>query len=111
MTATSASGTGLGSADRNSKASEHAPKLDLSQLIGFHPVTGGVVVLSGGSATVTFPQSLASTKDKYIVMITSLASYARLNTKTDDGDTKFASFTITGTGTDTVQWAVFKLDV
>lgn len=109
MPAASESGVGPGSADGYNKGSEHMT-LDINKLIGFHGVTGGLAVLSGGAATVTFPKSLSADKDKYIVIVSSLASYARLNAKNNDSDGFFTSFTIAGTGTDTVQWAVFRLD-
>lgn len=109
MPASSVTGVGPGSADGKNKGSEHQT-LATTHLIGTRVITAGRVALSGGAATVKFPVSLERAAADYIVIVnTTTANAARLNAKTDDSSSLFASFTIAGTGTDTVQWAVINI--
>lgn len=108
MAATSVTGVGPGSADGRNKGSEHQT-LSTDKLIGTRVVVAGRATLSSGAATVTFPQSLARAATDYIVIVnTTTANAARLNAK-NDVSSKFNNFTIAGTGTDTVQWAVINI--
>jgi len=108
MPASSVTGVGPGSADGKNKGSDHQT-LSTEKLIGTRVVTAGRVALATGAATVKFPVGLERAAADYIVIVNSTTtSVARLNAKTDTSS-KFTSFTIAGTGTDTVQWAVVNI--
>ena len=107
MAASSVTGVGPGSADGYNKGSEHM-SLAVEKLIGSHVVATGYVTLATGAATVVFPKPLSGSKTGYLVFCQSLASLARPNVLSDNGDGDFYQFTIAGTGTDTVQWMVIK---
>lgn len=109
MGAASVTGVGLGSAEGSNKMNEHV-SLGVSRLIGTRVVAAGVATTSSGAATVTFPQVLPESNTNYIVMCDSVGSATRayVNTMTDSSS-QFASFTIVGSGTQTVHWMVVKI--
>jgi hypothetical protein len=74
-----------------------------------HVVMAGEVALVGGTKTVTLPAPLAGSQTGYVVIVTPrAANLAYVSAKTNNGDGDFASFVITGTGTDVVGWMVVK---
>lgn len=108
MTASSVTGIGPGSADDGlNKGSEHMT-LGVEKLLGPRVMAVSKAVLSGGAATVTFPQPLPGSKTNYFVFLTTFASAANVGVVTDDADGNFASFTIAGTGSNTINWVVVR---
>ena len=101
---------GVGSVDGKNKGSERMT-LHSSHLLGVKVVAGGNATLSGGTKTVTFAQPLDGDKSHYVVMLTNVtaaaAMYVSATTNNSDGD--FASFAITGTGTNSINWIVVKI--
>lgn len=73
-----------------------------------HVVAAGTVALVGGAATITFPSPLAGSKTGYSVILTSETANAGYVSAKTDVSGYFASFAITGTGTNTINWAVMK---
>lgn len=74
-----------------------------------HVVAAGRVTLSSGTATVTFPTPLSGANTKYSVQLTphsATTTVPRVTTLTDNSDSNFASFVITGNGTDSIGYAV-----
>ena len=107
MGASTVTGKGMGAA-HNLKGPGNNRNYFVPQ-VNPHVVAAGEVALVGGSLTVTFPNALAGGEARYVVVLTSTtANAAYVSAKTDNGDGNFASFEITGTGTDTIGWAVLK---
>ena len=102
MGASSVTGVGQGSCDKKGhKGSEHL-FVGVEKLIGTRIVFSGKVTLSGGTASVVFPQELAGVNADYIVICNGAHnSYA--TSVTVNG------FTANGTGTDVVSFIVVKL--
>lgn len=102
MGASSVTGVGQGSADKKGqKGSEHM-FLGVEKLIGTRIVYSGRVTLSGGTATVTFPQELPGEDADYIVLANATA-HAYGSSLTTTG------FTVTGTGTQVVSYIVVRV--
>jgi len=113
MAATSVTGLhkdGAGAAEPHNKGSERMT-LGVDHLIGVRVVAAGEIALVGGAATVTFPQPLANSEAEYVVLLTNNGAVndCTVGVKTDDGDGLFASFTIVGTGTDDIMYAVIHM--
>ena len=105
MGATSVTGVGPGSADAGVKGPGNG-RSHYVPMATPHVVAAGSGVLAGGALTVTFPSALSGSESGYVVMLTTDSAVAGVGAKTDDGDGNFASFDITGTGTDAVMWMV-----
>ena len=113
MAASSVTGlfnNGAGAVDGSNKGSERMT-LGVTHLIGPRVVMAGEIALVGGAATVTFPQHLDESESEYIVVLTNNGAVndCTVGVKTDDADGYFASFTIAGTGTDDIMWAVILI--
>jgi len=109
MSASSVTGVGNGGVDGSNKGSERMT-LGVSHLLGTRVVAANRVNLSGGTATITFPVPLTGDKANYIVIANSATSNrAYPGTLTNDSNGNFASFALTGTGTDLVYWMVAKV--
>lgn len=77
-----------------------------------HVVAAGSCALVGGVKTITFATPLHGSKTGYVVMLTAQSAtttVSRVTTLTDNSDGNFASFIITGNGTDTVAWSVINV--
>lgn len=111
MGATSTQGTGPGATWGAIKGPNNGRNIYVP-LLSPHVVAAGEVTLSGGVATVTFPEALENEASKYVVILTSRNSAvngdAAVVTAKTDSDSKFASFAIAGTGTQVVGWAVIS---
>lgn len=107
MGATSVTGKGNGTADAGVKGPQNNRNHFVPQLSP-HVVAAGEVALVAGSATITLPD-LSDAATNYIVMTEVLgsANTSYADNKTDTSGV-MTSFDITGTGTDTVQWAVIR---
>lgn len=106
MGATSVTGVGPGDAFPGIKGPGNERNIYVP-LLTPHVVAAGRVTLSGGAATVTFPEPLAGSNTNYVVMTTSLGTgNDAVSTMTNNSDGNFASFAISGTGTDDVMWSV-----
>jgi len=101
---------GAGAVDGQNKGSERMT-LGVEHLIGPRVIAAGEIALVGGAATVTFAQPLADSEAVYVVMLTNNGAVndCTIGAKTDDGDGLFASFTIAGTSTDDIMWAVISM--
>jgi hypothetical protein len=80
-------------------------------LISPHVITAGVVTLSGGVATVSFPASLSSGNANYVVILTDATALhpASVGTTTNDSNGNFASFVVNGTGSDVINYIVVSV--
>jgi len=118
MSASSVTGVGQGSADKQGqKGSEHL-FVGVEKLIGTRVVLSGYVTLSGGTATVKLPQNLpgvwGSTFDgsanasDYVVLVHAFNSAAATYVSAMTTTSNVQNFTITGTGTPVVFWAVLR---
>lgn len=105
MAGTSVTGKGLGAGTKHSRGEDNQWQLDRKAPV---IVAAGSVALVGGAATVTFPEVLPDSKSEYIVVLQSRTANRAYSTTRNDSDSKFASFVIAGTGTDTVDWVVIK---
>ena len=104
--ATTTQGTGPGAA-WNNKGPGNGRNMYVPS-VNPHIVAAGTAVLSGGTATVTFPNALTGSETGYVVMLTPEAgNLAYVSAKTDSSG-NFASFTITGNTTNHVMWMVVK---
>lgn len=100
MPAYSTEGTGPGSALKTGSMGGDGSWLGVDKLIGTRVVLTGSVTLSGGTATVTFPSTLPGADADYFVFAGGSAAYAYASSVTTSG------FTMTGTGTQTVNYMV-----
>jgi len=106
MGATSVTGTGPGAAHAGVKGPHNGRDFFVPQITP-HIIAAGTVALAAGTATVTFANPLSGSETGYVVHVTSEGTgNAAVTTKTDNSDGNFASFVITGTGTDSVMWMV-----
>lgn len=104
--ATTTQGTGPGAA-WNNKGPGNGRNMYVPS-VNPHIVAAGTATLSGGAATVTFPNALTGSETGYVVMLTSeTANLSSVSAKTDSSG-NFASFAIAGNGTDDVMWMVVK---
>lgn len=117
MGATSVTGKGVGASYGGIKGPGNNRNFFVPQITP-HIVAAGVVTLSGGTATVTFPTALtgsgsSTTVPKYVVMLTARSATTTLPRVTTLTDTSgnFASFVITGNGTDVIGWTVVTTGV
>lgn len=104
--ATTTQGTGPGAA-WNNKGPGNGRNMYVPS-VNPHIVAAGTATLSAGVATVTFPNALTGSETGYIVMLTSETSNSAYVSAKTDSSSNFASFTITGTGTDDIMWMVAK---
>jgi hypothetical protein len=94
MSATSVTGKGLGAAKHKGPKNG---RNNFVPLLSPRVITAGVVTLSGGTATVTFPAPLTGDHTKYAVVVTAASgSTLPVVAKTNNSDSNFVSFTITG---------------
>lgn len=111
MAGTSVTGTGHGAAFPGQKGPGNGRNVFLP-LVSPHVVSAGKVTLAGGTATITFPTPLTgSGATKYVVSLTAMSATTtlpRVTTVTDNSDSNFASFVITGNGTDVISWVVIS---
>lgn len=108
MGATSVTGIGPGSAFPGQKGPGNERNIYVP-LAGPHVVAAGTGALVGGTLTVTFPTALEGGNGDFAVVATSeTTNTVYVSAKTDDANGDFASFQITGTGTDSFQWVVAK---
>lgn len=110
MAASSVSGKGRGAAFPGNKG----PKNGRETFVPIHSphvVAAGEANLVGNTKTITFPTPLEGGEADYVVMVTSKANaLAYVSAKTDSSGA-FASFTVTGTGTNAFGYAVIKIGV
>lgn len=110
MGAASVTGTGMGAGFSN-----YGPQNGRDVYVPLnspHVVAAGSVDLVGGVKTVYFSTPLSGGHASYAVMLTAnsaTTTVSRVTTLTDDGNGNFASFIITGNGTDTVAYAVISV--
>lgn len=116
MTASTVTGRGFGGVDGNNKGSERMT-LGVQHLIGPRVIAAGnVTITSSTTVTVTFPQPLDGPASDYVIMVTGVTvgveagdDEGYISTKTDDANSEFASFVITGTNAKAYQWVVIKV--
>jgi hypothetical protein len=106
MGATSVTGVGQGMAT-NQKGPGNGRNYFVPQ-VNPHVVAAGTAVLVGGAKTITFPSALSDSETEYAVLLTSETANAAYVSAKTDSSSQFASFTITGTGTDNIMWMVVK---
>jgi len=109
MGATSVTGKGPGDAFPGIKGPGNERNIYVP-LLSPHVVAAGTVTLSGGAATVTFPEALGGSHVNYVVMLTGEGSSdvsPAVSAKTDS-DGNFVSFDIDGNSTDDIMWAVMS---
>ena len=96
MGATSSQGTGNG-AGYNNKGPQNGRNIYVP-LVSPHIVLAGKVTLSGGTATVVFPEALAGAGTNYAVIATprSGSTAPAVTTRNNNSDGDFISFVITG---------------
>jgi hypothetical protein len=75
-------------------------------LVSPHIIAAGNVVLASGSAVVSLPSAAAMPAASYAILATGTAAAARVSAVSNNGSGNLAYFTITGTGTDSVAYAV-----
>ena len=109
MAATSATGTGLGSADGQNKGSEHMT-LGVGHLIGPRVMASGSVALDGGGLATIVLAAMPGVSADYFVMVGDASGTAATTSGTlaitADSDT---TLTLDGTATNVVKWAVIKI--
>lgn len=103
MSAYSVTGVGQGSALKEGQKGAEDMFLGVEKLIGPRIVFASSVTLAGGTASVVFPQALPGVAADYMVLCGGSAAFAAASALTVNG------FTMTGTGTQTVFFAVVKL--
>jgi hypothetical protein len=106
MAATSVTGVGPGSADKQQKGSEHL-RVGVEKLIGPKAIAVGQVTLSGGTATLDLPV-LPGVAGNYVVLANDTTAAAAVKTVlaiTATGTT----VTFTGTGSDVISYGVFHV--
>jgi hypothetical protein len=114
MSASSVTGTGLGSADGKNKGSDHM-SLGVGKLIGTRIVASGSVALTSGTpstATVTFEATLPGVAGDYIVMAVPVGNTAVIAAAgVAVSALSTTSFVLTGPNTvsTTIYWAVIKV--
>ena len=102
MGATSVTGKGNGSVDGSNKGSEHM-SLGHRHLIGPRIQLAGLATLVAGTLDVVVPDQ--GTLSEYGVLCTGTAAAARSSAITDNSNGSW-TFTLTGTTTDAVKWAM-----
>ena len=107
MGASSVTGHGLGSAFPGVKGPGNGRNVGVPQ-VNPHVVAAGNVALVAGAATITFPNVLPEAAANYVVLLTPVAAHLTTVGAKTNVDSQFSSFTIVGTGTDTVGWVVVK---
>lgn len=113
MTASSVTGVGQGSADKNQKGSEHTT-LGVTHLIGPRVVDAGSVILASGSpssANVAFGTALSSATG-YFAMVTPVGATSGIATSgASVSVVATTGFTVYGANnvTTTINWVLFKL--
>ena len=107
MGATSVTGVGPGAADGNKGPGNGREQF--VPLLTPHVVAAGTATLPGviSIVTVTFPNVLAASETEYAVIVTGEGTNNTfISAKTDDANSLFASFEITGNATQDVGWMV-----
>lgn len=105
MGATTTQGTGLGSADGSTKGPGNG-RNSYVPLLSPHIVLAKAITLAASTTVVTFPTPLTGGKANYIVMLTSSGSAATNSGMTNDSNGNFSAFTLAGTSTNVVHYAV-----
>ena len=109
--ASSVTGTGQGSAYPGNKGPQNERTTYKSNL-GPNVVAAGSISTSVGaspppSTTVTLEEALPLSKSKYAVIVTnSESTHVYVDTKTDNSDNQFVSFSISGEGE--IDWVVIR---
>lgn len=109
MGATSVTGvSGPGSAAGRSKGSDHM-SLGVEKLIGPRVAFAGSVALVGGTKTLEIPMVTGVTAD-YVVTATDATAAAAVRVQFSvDANSKIGTLILTGTGTDTINYAIVKV--
>lgn len=110
MSATSVTGVGQGAAFPGQKGPSNGRNTFVA-LETPHVVAAGSGTLAGGTLVVTFPTPLENAAASYAVMVTSKAATTAYVSAKTDVSSQFASFTVTGTGTATFDYAVISVGV
>jgi len=108
MGATSVTGVGLGAAWGNKGPGNGRDQF--VPLLTPHVVASGRFHMAAGTGVVTFPAPLTGDHTNYAVVITAVGHTSYVSATTDDSDSNFASFTITGTSGDYVSWIVVSVN-
>jgi len=101
MAAASVSGVGQGSADKLGNRGSERDFVGVEKLIGVRIVLTGNTTLSGGTATVVFGEELPGVDADYQVL-SNAANFIDATVVATTG------FTLNGSGSDVVNWAVIR---
>jgi len=102
MSASSVSGVGQGSSLGLNKGA-NTSVFGIERLIGTKIVLSGKVTLSGGTATVTFPQTLPGVDADYIVLTGGGSSYSYGTSLTVD------NMTVNGSGSQVISYVIVRV--
>jgi hypothetical protein len=126
MGATSVTGVGPGSAEGLNKGVKDRNMMGVEKLIGPRVVAAGQTTLATGAGTVVLPNYLPAftpasianytPENDYVILARAANAVAVAKTTwdtetdtTDSYDNVLKGFTLTGTGTDVVDWVVIKV--
>jgi hypothetical protein len=105
--------SGPGSAENQGMKGPGNGRNQYAPLVSPHVISANTVTLAAGTATITLPAPYLGDHSKYLVFVTvrGAATAVSVSAKTNDASGNFNSFTITGTGTQVVDWMIVNRGV